>query len=100
MYYIINDTAVIAAVSVLRLNSDIFILCWNFDNSSSVQPPSGPIAKLFGFLVFLSKLSPLISKHVVKTEKFIFSGKNSSGKYAEPDCSKAEITHSCILDLL
>ena len=100
MYYNINDTAVIAAVSVLRLNSEIFILWWNFDNSSSVQPPSGPIAKLFNFLTFLSKASPLISKHVLKSLKFIFSGKNNSGKYAEPDCSKAETNHSLIFGLL
>jgi len=47
-------------------------------------------------LTFLSKASPLISKHVLKSLKFIFSGKNNLGKYAEPDCSKAETNHSLI----
>ena len=67
-FYIINDNADTAAVSVLKLKSDNLYLYWKFDNSSQVQPPSGPIAKALIFYFSLSKLSPEMSKHELKIE--------------------------------
>ena len=69
MTYITNDNAVIAAVSLLKLNSVSINLYLKFSSSSLDQPPSGPIAKLLIFLELLVNFSPEISKHVSTKSK-------------------------------